>query len=75
MTTKDIANLLELALQTVRTYRRTLMKKMGVTNAATLTQAAFAAGLIISSTGSVGTRGDFDLRLRLEWQKDARVLG
>jgi two-component system response regulator NreC len=48
-TSKDIANLLDLALQTVRTYRRTLMKKIGATNAAALTQAAFAAGLIASS--------------------------
>ena len=45
-TTKDIANLLDLGLQTVRTYRKTLMKKIGVTNTAGLTQIALAAGLI-----------------------------
>ena len=45
---KDIASLLELAPETVRTYRRTLMKKIGVTNAAALTQVAFTAGLIAS---------------------------
>src|SRR6266478_639893 len=44
-TTKDIANLLDLRLQTVRTYRKTLMKKIGVTNVAGLTQVALAAGL------------------------------
>ena len=44
-TTKDIANLLELKPQTVRTYRKTLMKKIGVTNIAGLTQVAYAAGL------------------------------
>jgi len=31
-TSKDIANLLDLGLQTVRTYRKTLMKKIGVTD-------------------------------------------
>jgi len=45
---KDIANLLDLTQETVRTYRRTLMKKIGVTNAASLTQVAFTAGLITS---------------------------
>jgi DNA-binding NarL/FixJ family response regulator len=45
---KDIANLLDLSQETVRTYRRTLMKKIGVTNAAALTQVAFTNGLINS---------------------------
>jgi DNA-binding NarL/FixJ family response regulator len=44
-TSKDIAMMLDLGLQTVRTYRKTLMKKLGVTNVAGLTQMAFAAGL------------------------------
>lgn len=58
-TSKEIANLLELALQTVRTYRRTLMKKIGATNAAALTQAAFAAGLIASNAPpKLGSRPD-----------------
>ena len=48
-TTKDVASLLDLELQTVRTYRKTLMKKIGVTNVAGLTQVALAAGLISSS--------------------------
>ena len=44
-TSKDIAVMLDLALQTVRTYRKTLMKKIGVTNIAGLTQVALAAGV------------------------------
>jgi DNA-binding NarL/FixJ family response regulator len=44
-TSKDIAVMLDLALQTVRTYRKTLMKKIGVTNVASLTQLALRAGL------------------------------
>jgi DNA-binding NarL/FixJ family response regulator len=44
-TSKDIAVLLDLGLQTVRTYRKTLMKKLGVTNIASLTQVAMGAGL------------------------------
>jgi len=37
-TSKDIAVLLELGEQTVRSYRKTLMKKLGVNNVAGLTQ-------------------------------------
>jgi DNA-binding NarL/FixJ family response regulator len=44
-TSKDIAVMLNLGLQTVRTYRKTLMKKVGVTNIAGLTQVALSAGL------------------------------
>jgi DNA-binding NarL/FixJ family response regulator len=44
-TSKDIAVLLDLGLQTVRSYRKTLMKKLGVNNVAGLTQMALAAGL------------------------------
>jgi DNA-binding NarL/FixJ family response regulator len=44
-TSKDVAKMLELGLQTVRTYRKTLMKKLGVNNIASLTQVALAAGL------------------------------
>src|SRR5919109_884329 len=39
-TSKDIAVLLELGLQTVRSYRKALMKKLGVNNVAGLTQVA-----------------------------------
>jgi DNA-binding NarL/FixJ family response regulator len=44
-TSKDIAVLLNLGLQTVRSYRKTLMRKLGVTNAASLTQLAVSAGV------------------------------
>ena len=44
-TSKDIAELLDLGLQTVRSYRKTMMKKLGVNNVAGLTQFALAAGL------------------------------
>ncbi|MFB3779489.1 MAG: response regulator [Bryobacteraceae bacterium] len=44
-TSKEIAELLDLGLQTVRSYRKTLMKKLGVNNVAGLTQVALAAGL------------------------------
>jgi DNA-binding NarL/FixJ family response regulator len=44
-TSKDIAVLLELGEQTVRSYRKTLMKKLGVNNVAGLTQMALSAGL------------------------------
>jgi DNA-binding NarL/FixJ family response regulator len=44
-TSKDIAVLLDLGLQTVRSYRKTMMKKLGVNNVAGLTQLALTAGL------------------------------
>jgi DNA-binding NarL/FixJ family response regulator len=44
-TSKDIAVLLDLGLQTVRSYRKALMKKLGVNNVAGLTQMALAAGI------------------------------
>jgi len=44
-TTKDVANVLGLEVQTARTYRKTLMKKLGVTNVAGLTRVAIDAGL------------------------------
>jgi len=44
-TSKEIAVMLDLGLQTVRSYRKTLMKKVGVGNVAGLTQVALAAGL------------------------------
>jgi DNA-binding NarL/FixJ family response regulator len=44
-TSKDIAVLLDLGEQTIRSYRKTLMKKLGVNNVAGLTQMALAAGL------------------------------
>jgi len=44
-TSKDIALMHDLGLQTVRSYRKTMMKKLGVNNVAGLTQLALAAGL------------------------------
>jgi two-component system response regulator DegU len=44
-TNKEIAVMLDLAEQTVRSYRKTMMKKLGVNNAAGLTQLALATGL------------------------------
>jgi len=42
---KEIAIVLDLELETVRSYRKTMMKKLGVNNAARLTKVAVAAGL------------------------------
>ncbi|MBI3208831.1 MAG: response regulator transcription factor [Candidatus Solibacter usitatus] len=44
-TSKEIAVLLNLGLQTIRGYRKTMMKKLGVGNIAGLTQLALSAGL------------------------------
>ena len=44
-TSKDIAVLLDLGLQTVRSYRKTMMKKLGVNNVAGLTQLALSSGI------------------------------
>jgi DNA-binding NarL/FixJ family response regulator len=44
-TTKEIAVILELGLETVRSYRKSMMKKLKVNNAAGLTQLALKAGL------------------------------
>jgi DNA-binding NarL/FixJ family response regulator len=44
-TSKEIAVLLDLGLETVRSYRKTMMKKIGVNNIAGLTQIALSSGL------------------------------
>lgn len=44
-TSKEVAVMLNLGVQTVRSYRKTLMKKLGVNNVAGLTQIALACGL------------------------------
>jgi len=51
---KDICELLELSLETVRTYRKTMMKKLGVSNVAGLTQIAVSTGLIRGRTPGAG---------------------
>jgi DNA-binding NarL/FixJ family response regulator len=48
-TSKEIAVMLDLGLQTVRSYRKTMMKKLNVNNVAGLTQLALSAGLTRSS--------------------------
>jgi len=44
-TSKEIATLLDIGLQRVRSYRKTKMKKLSVNNVAGLTQLALSAGL------------------------------
>ena len=53
-TSKEIAVLLDLGLQTVRGYRKTLMKKLEVSNVAGVTQIALAHGLARTTSGGVG---------------------
>ena len=53
-TSKDIAVLLDLGLQTVRGYRKTLMKKLEVSNVAGVTQIALANGLARTTSGGAG---------------------
>lgn len=53
-TSKEIAVMLDLGLQTVRSYRKTMMKKLNVNNVAGLTQLALSAGLTrFPATGGV----------------------
>jgi DNA-binding NarL/FixJ family response regulator len=56
-TSKDIAVLLDLGLQTVRSYRKTMMKKLGVNNVAGLTQLALASGLTTWNKPDANTLG------------------
>jgi DNA-binding NarL/FixJ family response regulator len=44
-TSKEVAVLLDLSEQTVRSYRKAMMKKLGVSNVAGLTQLALAKGV------------------------------
>jgi DNA-binding CsgD family transcriptional regulator len=44
--------LLDLREQTVRSYRKTMMKKLGVNNVAGLTQLALSTGLTQAAHGS-----------------------
>ncbi|MBM3811914.1 MAG: response regulator transcription factor [Acidimicrobiia bacterium] len=48
---KEIAVTLQLGLETIRSYRKTMMRKLGVNNVASLTQLAISTGL----TGSHAT--------------------
>ncbi|HEY3440005.1 MAG TPA: response regulator transcription factor [Paludibaculum sp.] len=53
-TSKEIAILLDLGLQTVRGYRKTLMKKLEVSNVAGVTQIALAHGLARTTSSGSG---------------------
>jgi DNA-binding NarL/FixJ family response regulator len=44
-TSKEIAVLLDLSVQTIRSYRKTMMKKLNLNNVAGLTQLALSTGL------------------------------
>jgi two-component system NarL family response regulator len=52
-TSKEIAVMLDLKEQTVRSYRKTMMKKLGVNNVAGLTQLALSTGLTQLPRGAV----------------------
>jgi len=54
MSSKEIANTLGLAVETVRYYRKSIMRKLNVHNVAALLQAAFAENLISRVQGEVG---------------------
>jgi NarL family two-component system response regulator LiaR len=55
-TSKEIAVLLDLREQTVRSYRKTMMKKLGVNNVAGLTQLALSTGLTENARSHSGHR-------------------
>lgn len=55
-TSKEIAVMLDLRELTVRSYRKTMMKKVGVHNAAGLTHLALAAGLTQLTRGRAADR-------------------
>jgi len=52
-TSKEIAVMLDLREQTVRSYRKTMMKKLGVNNVAGLTQLALSTGLTQSGRAAI----------------------
>ncbi len=47
LTSKEIAQKLDLGVETVRSYRKTMMKKLGLNNVAALTHMAMSAGLTL----------------------------
>jgi two-component system, NarL family, response regulator NreC len=53
-TSKEIGNLLDLSEQTVRSYRKTMMRKLHVNNVAGLTQLALSSGLTQPSSAQHG---------------------
>jgi DNA-binding NarL/FixJ family response regulator len=56
-TSKEIAVVLDLRELTVRSYRKTLMKKLGVNNVAGLTQLAISTGLTVAPRTGTETVG------------------
>jgi DNA-binding NarL/FixJ family response regulator len=54
---KEIAQFLNLELETIRSYRKAMMRKMGATNAAEVTRAAVLAGLVPPSAAAVSGEG------------------
>jgi DNA-binding CsgD family transcriptional regulator len=54
---KEIAALLDLGVETIRGYRKTLMKKLGVSNVADLTRVALRSGVIGSSARAATVGG------------------
>jgi DNA-binding NarL/FixJ family response regulator len=53
---KDIAMILHLGLETVRSYRKTMMKKLRVSNVAGVTQFAVAAGMALPNALANGPK-------------------
>ncbi len=59
-TSKDMAAILHLSVQTVRSYRKSLMSKLEVHNIASLTQLALACGLVRQPELAPGVHGQRD---------------
>ena len=57
-TSKEIAVMLDLREQTVRSYRKSMMKKLGVNNVAGLTQLALSTGLTQLPRGAAANEPD-----------------
>jgi DNA-binding NarL/FixJ family response regulator len=55
---KEVATLLHLEVHTVRSYRKTMMAKLGASNVAQLIQVAAASGLIEGLKNSGNTRSE-----------------
>lgn len=56
-TSKEIAVMLDLSVQTIRSYRKAMMKKLNVNNVAGLTQLALATGLTRPQSFTGGAEG------------------
>ena len=54
-TSKEIAVMLDLSVQTIRSYRKAMMKKLNVNNIAGLTQLALATGLTRPQNFGIGS--------------------